>query len=112
MSGPLRVFDANGEITPAFRAYFELAERMADYPVLSDEDFSRREYESTLENIVDSAWKLKRDFVLPEGWESEVYSWLSDNDDSQVENRDDQGGYPSEESLRAAFEALGFEEQE
>ena len=108
----LRVFDANGEITEAFKVLHDLAERLNDYPVLSEEDYSRREYEATLENILDAAWKLKRQFVLPEGWESAVYSWLSDHESAQVENRDDVGGYPSEESLRAAFEALGFEEEE
>ena len=29
-----------------------------------------------------------------------------------VENGDDQGGYPSEESLQAAFEAIGFRQVE
>ena len=33
---------------------------------------------------------------------------LSDNRQSSVENRDDQGGYPSEDDLRAAFDALGY----
>jgi hypothetical protein len=107
----LRVFDQHGEITPAFRAYHELAERLADYPVLDEEDYSRREYEATLENIADAAWKLKREYVLPDGWESAVYDWLSDHDPSEAESRDDTGGYPSEESLRAAFEALGYEKE-
>lgn len=107
----VRVFDQHGEITPAFRAYFDLAERLADYPILDESDYSEKEYEATLENIEDAAWKLKRQFVLPDGWVGDVYSWLSDHDSAQVENRDDQGGYPSEESLRAAFEALGYEEQ-
>lgn len=106
----LRVFDSNGEITPAFRAYHELAERLADYPILDEEDYSRREYEETLRNIEDAAWRLKRRFVLPEGWPSDVYSWLSDHEPHEIENRD-QGGYPSEEALRTAFEALGFEER-
>jgi hypothetical protein len=54
---------------------------------------------------------VKREFVLPEGWESEIYSWLSDNDPNQLENRDDQGGWPDEEALRTAFKALGYKEQ-
>ena len=49
----IRVYDSKGEITPAFRAYHELAERLADYPILDEEDYSRREYEETLRNIVD-----------------------------------------------------------
>ena len=99
----VRVFNATGNITPAFRAYHELAERLDDY--------SNREFEATLDNIKDAAWRLKNDFNLPEGWESEVYPWLSDHRSGEIENKDDQGGYPSEQALRAAFEALGFEEE-
>lgn len=106
----LRVFSATGEITAAFRAYHDLAEKMDDYPILDESDYSDREFEATLENIIDAAWRLKNEFDLPEEWESEVYSWLSDNNIGEIESREDQGGYPSEESLRAAFEALGFEE--
>ena len=108
----IRVYDGDGNITQAFRAYFELLEQMDAYPVLDESHYSDTEYESTLENLDSAAWRVKREFVLPEGWESEVYSWLADNDSSEIENRDDQGGYPSEESLRAAFEALGYKEQE
>ena len=55
---------------------------------------------------------MKDDFELPEDWQYEAYGWLSENDSGAVENSDDQGGYPSEESLRAAFEALGFRQME
>jgi hypothetical protein len=103
----IRVF-RRGRITKAFQTYHELVERMDDYPVLDDEDYSRREYEATLENIADSAWRLKRDFDLPEDWEAEVYSWLSDHDQAAIENRDDQGGYPDEDQVEAAFLALDF----
>ena len=108
----IRVFDANGEITEAFRTYHELAEQISEYPLLDESDYSERELEATLENIADAAWRLKRQFDLPEGWESEVYSWLSDHRPGEVENRDDQGGFPSEEALKMAFRALGFQPSE
>jgi hypothetical protein len=104
----IRVF-RNGEITDAFRAYHELSEQLANYAILDEADYSEREYEATLENINDAAWRAKDEYTLPEGWESEVYSWLSDNRSGSVENRDDQGGYPEEDDLRAAFDALGYE---
>jgi len=104
----IRVFDANGKITEAFGKYHELAEAMDDYPILSESDYSDREYEATISNITDAAWRLKHDFDLPDGWESEVYSWFSDHRPGEIENRDDQGGYPSEDALRDAFHALGF----
>lgn len=108
----IRVYDDDGNITEAFRAYFELLEQLDGYPILDESDYSQKEYDATHENIDLAAWKVKRDFVLPEGWESEVYSWLSDTDSSQLENVDDQGGWPDEESLRAAFTGLGYKEQE
>ena len=104
----VRVFK-DGKITKAFKTYHDLARQLDDYPILDESDYSEREFEATLENIADAAWKLKNDFDLPEGWECEVYSWLSDNRCGEIDNRDDLGGYPSEEALLEAFEALGFE---
>jgi len=98
----------DGEVTGAFKTYYELTELLADYPVLNEEDYSRREYEATLEYLTDAALRLKNEFDLPEGWEGEVYDWLSENDPGAIENRDDQGGYPSAEELEAAFQGVGF----
>ncbi len=104
----IRVF-RDGEITEAFKTYHDLAERLADYPILDESDYSEREYVATVENIADAAWRLKGQYELPEGWECDVYSWLSDHRQRAVENRDDRGGYPEEGDLRAAFEALAYE---
>ena len=100
------------QITDAFRTYHDLAERLADYPVLDEEDYSRREYEATLENLADAAWRLNREYDLPDGWEGDVFSWFWEHNQRAVENRDDQGGYPEEGDLRAAFDALGYEKTE
>jgi len=107
----IRVFK-NSQITPAFRRYVELQNALEDYPILDEDDYSTREYEATIENIGDAAWRVKDEYELPDCWEGDVYEWLSDNDSGAVENSDDQGGYPSEESLRVAFEALGFPQLE
>ena len=105
----IRVF-RRGRTTKAFRAYHKLAQRLAEYPVLDEADYSSREYKATLENLPDAAWRLKNEYDLPEGWPEAVYRWLSDHDSSAVESRDDQGGYPTEDQLRAAFDALGYEQ--
>jgi hypothetical protein len=107
----IRVF-RNGEITEAFKTYHELSEQLAEYPILDEEDYSERELEATIENINDAAWRVKHEYDLPDGWESEVYSWLSDHRQSAIENRDDQGGYPEQDDLRAAFDALGYVQAE
>jgi hypothetical protein len=107
----IRVFK-NGDITPAFARYFDLQNALEDYPILDQDDYSTREYEATVENIAACAWRLKHDYDLPEDWQQAVYSWLSDNECSEMENTDDQGGYPSEEALQAAFTALGYDSAE
>ena len=103
----VRVF-RHGEITEAFTKYHELAERMSDYPILDESDFSNREYEATLSNIKEAAWRLKNEFDLPEGWDGQAYEWFSDHRPNEIDNRDGQGGCPKEEALRAAFQALNF----
>lgn len=104
----IRVFK-DGETTAAFRAYHALAERLADYPILDESDYGQREYDATLANIADAACRLKHGYVLPDGWEGDVFSWLWDHNRRAVENRDDQGGYPTEDDLREAFDALSYE---
>lgn len=104
----IRVFK-RGRITRAFRTYHALAQRMADYPVLDEQDYCRREYEDTLSNLADAAWRLKTEFDLPDGWETTAYDWFAEHDSDAIENTDDRGGYPSHDQLERCFEALRFE---
>jgi hypothetical protein len=104
----IRVF-RRGRITKAFRTYHELAKQMAIYPILDESDYSEREFNATYENVGKAAWRLKQDFELPEDWQSEVFSWLSDHRDNALESRDDNGGWPSEEDLESAFESLRYQ---
>lgn len=107
----VRVF-RNGEVTPAFTTYHALAERMDDYPILDESDYSERELEATYENIPLAAGSVKHEYELPEEWVSEVYDWLSQHRDHALENVDDQGGWPDEDDLEPAFEALGYQRVE
>ena len=104
----IRVF-REGKITDAFKAYHELAQRLADYPILDETDYSRRETEATLANLPEAAWRLRHDFELPDDWPSEVYEWLGDHRPAAIENTDDRGGWPNESDLEAAFAAIGYE---
>lgn len=104
----IRVF-RRGKITKAFRTYCELLEEIEEFAILDQSDYSNREYEATLSNIDSAAWAVKGRFNLPDDWVDQVYKWLLDNDESQLANNDDEGGWPDEESLLAAFESLSFE---
>jgi hypothetical protein len=107
----IRVF-RRGRITRAFRTYHALAQRLADYPILDEQDYSSREYEATHKNLPDAAWKIKNEYELPGNWTGAVYDWFSEHDCSAIESSDDRGGYPTEEQLRTAFEALSYNEME
>lgn len=103
----LRVF-RRSKITRAFRVYHELAVSMEGYPILDETDYSQRELDATIFNLKDASWRVRQEFELPDGWQSEVYDWLADNDPNELESRDDQGGYPSEAALRDCFQQLGY----
>lgn len=102
----------DGQITEAFRVFHGLLERMANYPILSEDHYSEMELEATYENIPLAAYGVKDEYELPEDWADQVYQWLSDNRCNALESRDDQGGWPDEDDFRAAFDALGFPQVE
>ena len=83
-------------------------EQLDGYAVLDQADYSSREYEAALENIADAAWRFKSNYNLHDGWEAEVYEWLSAHRLGAVENKDDRGAYPSEHDLLDAFNGLGY----
>lgn len=107
----IRVFNAKGEITPAFKKWVEIQNSLSDYPVLDESDYSEREYEATLENIKSIGYSLVKDDA-PEGWEGEVYTYLSDNHEGSLENSDDDGGYPDKDLVEEALESLGYLESD
>ncbi len=101
------VYGRKGKITPAFAEWFKIQQELADYPVLDESDWSERESAATWENLKDAVRDAGAN-NLDESQLSDVYEWLSDNSQCALESRDDQGGYPSPEELRPAFDALGI----
>lgn len=103
----VRVFGKGSEITEAFTEFCQIKQDLEDYPILNESDYSEREYAATLENYRSEMWAAREE--LPEGWESEVYSWFSDNGrDRYTENRDDQGGWAPKEQITEALQDLGL----
>lgn len=98
----IRVYDDEGAVTDAFRRYCELMNKLEDYPVLDEEDYSRREHEAGLEYIADIGKRWVKDGA-PDGWASEVFSWLWENDPGECENRDGTGPAPSDDAIRDAL---------
>ena len=103
----VRVFK-DGQITDAFRTLYEVMKKLEEYPVLDEEYYSEMENNAAYENVALAAWRLVDEYKLPEDWQESVYSWLFKNEEWELENVDDQGGYPSEDSLLRAFNSLGY----
>jgi hypothetical protein len=103
----LRVYkdsEQSDELTDAFRKWCELQAQIDDYPVLDEEDWSNREYEATLENL-----RFELRFMGSDETHAEsVFDWLRQSPEHQHETEclDDQGAYPSTESIKAALEGL------
>jgi hypothetical protein len=103
----LRVYGQHGTITDAFREFCRIKERLEDYPVLDEADFSDREYQATLDNYCTEMWRLRAE--LPDGWEAEVYHWFSDQGHERyTENCDDRGGYAPRAAIIEALKDLGL----
>ncbi len=98
----------DGQITEACKVLPGQLERLSIYPILCEHHYSEMELDATFENIPLAAAGIKDDYELPEDWADQVYQWLSDNRCNALENVDDQGGWPEEDDIRAAFDALGY----
>jgi hypothetical protein len=111
----VKVYTNKGKLTKAFLKVCELYQRKDDYPVLDEEDYSERETEATWANVKDQTRYVSKEFeidVSEEELSGDVQTWLSENKPEELENSDDQGGYPSNEAVREALIALGYKERE
>jgi hypothetical protein len=109
----IRVFrKSRPGITKAFQTWCQLQARLENYPMLDEEDYSRREFEATLENIEQQAdriaGKYDIDIDLPEDYVSQLHAWFDAHDSRALESRDDQGGYPSDQQTEQAMVGLGW----
>lgn len=101
-----------GAVTDAFRAVYELKSSLDSYALLDESDYCAREHEATLGHIKEIGWYARagdfEDYELPDGWEKAVWKWLWDNEQGELEDVDDTGGFPVKEAVLRAFTALGY----
>jgi hypothetical protein len=102
----IRVY-RDGQITEAFKAWIDIQERLEYYPLLDDGDYSNREYEATIENLTNVSYDSYY-YDPPDGWESEVFTWLWNNNQRAIENVDDHGGYATRDEIHEAMNSLGY----
>lgn len=106
-----RVLTPDGQPTAIWRWLAEWFGKLSDYPCADDDALSRREMEATVENIEYAGRRYTHDNV-PDDWSTQVYQWLADNAQREVEPRDGRGGCPGDEAVRQALKALNFYDTE
>ena len=103
----IRCIDSDGNATEAIAKWFYLQDCLADYPVLDDDGYSELEMEATEENLK-QACERKTCEDKPSTWLGDVWHWFNENESNELENRDDSGGYPSDESVIRCLLYLGY----
>lgn len=102
------VYTKMGRITRAFRKLYELADRMSDYPVLDEDDFSRREWEeyescwtdggaaSDMRHAVKDKFKLSQlaGYCLDEADGEQMREWYESLDPPGYYEADNSGVWP------------------
>lgn len=85
----IRVYSKRGNtITAAFKTWCNLAQAIADYPVLDNDLYSRMEYNAALDSIKDNAPATVED-RLPKTWLEQVYSDIANHDNGdELRERD------------------------
>lgn len=103
----IRCLRPTGEPTEVYGKICNLIDRMNNYSVLNEADYSQREDDATWENLLQiladvtrqSDWKGTYPIDTP----SKVYTYLADYT-NELENTDDQGGYPDEDVVAEQVE--------
>lgn len=100
-----RALNKDGSPTAIFRVLKAWFDALSDYPVADDGDYSKRQRDAAIENIMSEG-------QISEDEAGRVYSWLWDNAQRELEDDGDEGAYPSRESIDRALKAIEEEDEE
>jgi hypothetical protein len=95
----IRVYGPDGLPTGAFATWCDIQARLDEYPVLDEEDWSRREMETQEQSIREEGRQYLRDDA-PDDWAGQVFSWLWETNIPPSEN------WFAEEDVLTAMMAL------
>ena len=100
-------YDKDGEPTDVAIAVCDWEDQLKGYPVADEDAYSDAVYEATIEGVKMAIGSKVSKRKLSEAAQ-DVYSWLSEHEEEEVDNVDDRGGYPSDEAVNRALTALGY----
>lgn len=108
-----RVLNDDGTVNePMVEFWMEIEEKLSDYPVLDEDDYSTRQFESFAENVENQTQYVLRDYVLEYSEElfSKIWEYFM-NKNIDTGGDDGNGYYPSEEEIEEALKSLGYEKE-
>jgi hypothetical protein len=102
----IRVYEPDGSLTPAFKAWAEIQASLESYPILDEHIYSEMEWEAAVENCkyaVPSRLNNYPNERVQDHWNevmdddaaaASFMDWARDNDPNDMQSSDDQGYYP------------------
>lgn len=102
-----KAYNKNGAPSNVAVAVCDWEDQLNRYPVADEDAYSDAVYEATIEGVKmaigSKVSKQKQSMAA-----RDVYSWLSEHEEEEVDNVDDRGGYPSDEAVDRALTALEY----
>jgi hypothetical protein len=104
----------DGKYTPAFLEWAEIAHELDGYPVLDEDDHSRRQCDASWDALEDAVKSVCRKLDVDEESVSieSVHDWLDLHDPRQLEDVGDHGACPETEAVEKAMRELGYVKEE
>ncbi len=106
-----QVYKSNQKITNIAHIVSAILDKIEDYPLLDEDHHSQIQHEATMSNIEEAACRYVNERA-PKSYPGELYHWFSENDPEALEDRDDQGAYPSTTQITSALKALKWLKRE
>lgn len=95
----VRMLGDDGKVTDAGVAILDWTAKLDDYPVADEQDYSKRQFEATIENV-------KTEGVFDDKVANMVLEWLSKNDSKAIKDSEDGSQWVDREDIKMAVRAL------
>lgn len=104
----VRMLNNEGRVTEAGKRVLDWKAKLEDYPVADEDHYSDLEAQETFDNVARTLKYIGLDDRQAKRLVRKVIAWFYENDPSQIENHDDQGGDPGDAAVKDAVKAMGY----
>jgi len=107
----VKVYDADGTITPAARMLLGAVAQFRSNPALNPHEYRKRVAEAAYEATVENITGIGEDYLgeqAPDDWADRVFAFLAKRAPDEVAFDGEAGAEPSERAVIAAMKGLGY----